>query len=238
MQDAILEVSNISKTFGGVRAIDNVSFALEAGQVLGLIGPNGAGKTTVFNAISGIFPADSGRIFHQGLEITRLKPADIALRGIARTFQVPRTFNEMSVRDNLRVPLVRTKMPNRDIERRTGEMLSHIRLESSSERLVKELSGGQRKLLELARAIIVKPSVLILDEPFSGASSDVIDLTLGIVSRVSSEGTACLAISHDIVSMPRLCRDVIVLIGGAMLTRGPLETVRRDPTVIEAYLGN
>jgi ABC-type branched-subunit amino acid transport system ATPase component len=238
MGNVVLDIDHIEKSFGGVRAIDNVSFTLVSGQVLGLIGPNGAGKTTIFNIVNGIYRADGGAVRVEGRNIVGLGPADIACLGIARTFQVPRTFNDMSVSENLQVPLVGLGLTRKEMDRRINDMLATIRLGAWRDRQSRELAGGQRKLLELARAIIHRPKVLILDEPFSGASSDVIDLTIGIVKELAKEKTACLVISHDIVSMPRLCREVVVLIGGAVLMRGPLEKVRQDPGVIEAYLGS
>lgn len=238
MQTVVLSVEAIAKSFGGVKAVRDVSFALDGGKVLGLIGPNGAGKTTIFNIVNGIFRADAGAVILGNTDITAFRPADIARLGLARTFQVPRIFGDMTVADNLRVPLTLLGLSRHEMERRVAATLSSVRLDAWELRFAKELAGGQKKLLELARAVIEPPKALLLDEPFSGASSDVIDLTLDIVADLSARGTACLVISHDIVSMPRLCEDVVVLVGGSVLTKGRLEDVRRDPAVIEAYLGN
>jgi ABC-type branched-subunit amino acid transport system ATPase component len=237
MADQILEIRAIYKAFGGVRAIKDVSFALRTGQVLGLIGPNGAGKTTIFNLINGIYPVDKGAILLEERNITNLRPAQIARHGIARTFQVPRTFNGMTLSENLLVPLVRHGIHGAAAAERVAIMLARIRLDAWAAELAGELASGQRKLLELARALMVPPKVLILDEPFSGASIDVIDLTLDLIKEHAAAGVGCLVISHDIVSMPRLCDEVVVLASGEVLTQGSLERVRKDPAVIEAYLG-
>jgi branched-chain amino acid transport system ATP-binding protein len=157
---------------------------------------------------------------------------------MARTFQVPRTFNSMSITENLLVPLVRIDVNGIEARRRVDTILASIRLDHVANQRASELAGGQRKLLELARAIMNPPKVLLLDEPFSGASADVIDLTLEIIREEAGRGTGCLVISHDIATMPRLCDEVVVLVLGSVLTRGPLEQIRHDPEVIEAYLGN
>jgi len=237
MVDPILSIEGLHKAFGGLQAVRDVSFSLQRGQVLGLIGPNGAGKTTIFNLINGIYRLDAGRVRLGPEDITDLGPAVIARRGIARTFQVPRTFNGMTVAENLLVPLIRLGVRGAESWRRTGETLSRLSLSRLSDKPASELSGGQRKLLELGRALMTAPKVLILDEPFSGASADVVELTLELIKEHAAQGIGCLVISHDIVSMPRLCDEVIVLVSGSVLTRGLLDDVRRDPSVIDAYLG-
>lgn len=238
MSKAVLEVENIEKKFGGVRAINKVSFSLAAGRVLGLIGPNGAGKTTIFNIINGIYLADKGAVTFASRNITGMRPAAIARLGIARTFQVPKTFNDMTVAENLQVALLRAGLDRQDAQAEIDGLLEKVRLTGWADRPASELAAGQRKLLELARAMLQKPTLFLLDEPFSGASADVVELTLDIIKELTRQGAACLVISHDIITMPRLCEDVIVLVGGAVMKRGKLEAIRRDPAVIEAYLGN
>jgi branched-chain amino acid transport system ATP-binding protein len=237
MADALLRIENVDKSFGGLKAINSVSFVLEAGQLLGLIGPNGAGKTTIFNMVSGIYRVDRGRIYFDGHDITNERPARIAQRGIARTFQVPRTFNDMSVEENLLVPTVRMRLSARECQERVNEMIESLGLGNQRFSSASELSGGERQLLQFARAVISRPKLLILDEPFAGASQTNIDLMIAMTSELARSGVGCLVISHDIVSLPRLCDDVVVMSEGAILTSGRLSQIREDAQVIEAYLG-
>jgi ABC-type branched-subunit amino acid transport system ATPase component len=238
MAKILLKVDGISKSFGGLRAINNVTFNISAGQLLGLIGPNGAGKTTIFNLISGIYRVDTGHIVFDGTEITGWQPPRIARRGISRTFQVPRTFNSMSVEENLRVPAVLMGWSKSETEDRIAEALRSVNLIEQRHRDAAELSGGERQLLQFARSIVLEPKLLILDEPFGGASPGIIDLIITRTRDLVRSGMACLVISHDIVSLPRLCEDVVVLTDGAVLTHGALAAVREDARVIEAYLGS
>ena len=237
MDGVVLEVDDVHKRFGGLRAIAGVSFALEAGQLLGLIGPNGAGKTTIFNMISGIYRTDRGRIRLQDHDITNRRPTEIAQLGVARTFQVPRTFNHMTVEENLLVPALRARGSREGALARVADLLREIGLFDRRYRNASELAGAERQLLQFARAIVTAPRLLILDELFAGASAGVVDLMIGMTRSLAERGVACLVISHDIVSLPRLCDEVIVLTEGSILTRGALAEVRHDPRVVEAYLG-
>ena len=237
MDGVVLEVDDVHKRFGGLRAIAGVSFAVEAGQLLGLIGPNGAGKTTIFNMISGIYRTDRGRIRLQDHDITNRRPTEIAQLGVARTFQVPRTFNHMTVEENLLVPALRERRSREGALARVADLLREIGLFDRRYRNASELAGAERQLLQFARAIVTAPRLLILDELFAGASAGVVDLMIGMTRSLAERGVACLVISHDIVSLPRLCDEVIVLTEGSILTRGALAEVRQDPRVVEAYLG-
>ena len=237
MDGVVLEVDDVHKRFGGLRAIAGVSFAVEAGQLLGLIGPNGAGKTTIFNMISGIYRTDRGRIRLQDHDITNRRPTQIAQLGVARTFQVPRTFNHMTVEENLLVPALRARRSREGALARVADLLREIGLFDRRYRNASELAGAERQLLQFARAIVTVPRLLILDELFAGASAGVVDLMIGMTRALAERGVACLVISHDIVSLPRLCDEVIVLTEGSILTRGALAEVRQDPRVVEAYLG-
>jgi branched-chain amino acid transport system ATP-binding protein len=237
VQSPLLKVRDLHKSFGGVKTLTNVSFDLDRGQVLGLIGPNGAGKTTVFNIISGIYTADRGEVFLEEHAITNKSPSFIARRGVSRTFQVARTFNDMTVDENLRVGLVRGRLTRQKTNARIAEILELTRLGSRHADTVAVLPDGQKKLLEVARAIVIEPKVLILDEPFAGVGADVIDLMISIIHDLASRGVGCLAISHDIASMPRLSADVLVLVDGQVMTRGTIDAIRNDARVVDAYLG-
>ncbi len=237
MAEIVLQVDDIYKRFGGVSAVAGVSFDLAEGQIVGLIGPNGAGKTTIFNMISGIYRTDQGRIGVSGHDITNMHPTRAARFGIARTFQVPRTFNEMTLEENLLVPAVRLPLSRREATTRATQLLKSIGLQHKRHQMASELSGGERQLLQFARAIVTAPKLLILDEPFAGASPDIIDLMMDRIRAFAASGVACLVISHDIVSLPRLCNDVIVLADGKVLAEGPFDLVREDLRVVEAYLG-
>ncbi|WP_428031625.1 ABC transporter ATP-binding protein [Ancylobacter sp.] len=234
---ALLTVEQVNKSFQGVRTLTDVTFSLESGQVLGLIGPNGAGKTTIFNVISGIYTADSGRIRLADVEITNRAPARIARLGVARTFQVARTFNDMTVDENLRMALVTARLSSAEERRRVDAMLDQVGLRGARDTYVSALPDGQKKLLEVARAILLDPKLLILDEPFAGVSAEVIEILIALIIRLAGTGIGCLVISHDIVSLPRLCEEVLVLVEGKVLTRGPVAEIRNDPRVVDAYLG-
>lgn len=235
--DAMLQIDRINKSFGGLRAVDGVSFSVNPGELIGLIGPNGAGKTTIFNMISGIYRIDSGSIFFDDVNITNRRPTQISRLGIARTFQVPRTFNRMTVEENLEVATLNLGLSENENIERVGFALSEMDLYESRYRNASELSGGQRQLLQFARATMTQPKLIILDEPFAGSNPSVIDLMIEKVHALAESGTATLVISHDIISLPRVCEEVVVLIEGAVLTQGKLSDVRQDPRVIDAYLG-
>ena len=237
MAETILEVESIRKRFGGVSAVNDVSFDVDKGQILGLIGPNGAGKTTIFNMINGIYRTDHGHIRLEGQDITNMRPTRASRLGIARTFQVPRTFNNMTLEENLLVPAVRLRLPRKEAVSQVTERLASIGLAERRHQSASELSGGERQLLQFARAVVTAPKLIILDEPFAGSSPDVIDLMMDQIRALAGSGVAALVISHDIVSLPRLCKEVIVLADGAILTRGFFDHVREDLEVIEAYLG-
>ncbi|MBB3771929.1 branched-chain amino acid transport system ATP-binding protein [Angulomicrobium tetraedrale] len=234
---ALLTVDHVNKSFQGVRTLTDVTFDLEPGRILGLIGPNGAGKTTMFNVISGIYSADSGRVLLDGRDITNRSPARIAGYGVGRTFQVARTFNDMTVAENLRVALVNAGLSGREERRRITDMLDRVGLAGVRDLVVSALPDGQKKLLEAARAMMTSPRLLILDEPFGGVSAEVIDLLIHIIRDLVREGVGCLVISHDIVSLPRLCEEVLVLVEGKVMTRGAISEIRNDARIVDAYLG-
>jgi branched-chain amino acid transport system ATP-binding protein len=250
---AILEVHELVKTFGGLSVLNRCSFQVRRGSITGLIGPNGAGKTTLFNALTGLSRPDSGRVVFRGLDITGLAPHQIFHRGICRTFQIPREFRDMTVLENLtlippgqhgerlwypwfRPALVRQQ--EAQIREKAIEVLTAVRLIDLRAEYARNLSGGQKKLLELARTMMADPELVLLDEPGAGVNPTLMDeLGESIVRLARDRGVTILLIEHDMDLVMRLCDPVIVLSEGRPLVEGSFETVAKDPRVLEAYLG-
>jgi len=239
---ALLETRDLSKRFGGLVANDQVSLAVEAGEIRGLIGPNGAGKTTLANLITGIYAPTSGEIRLEGRSLVGLKPQEIARRGLLRSFQVCRIFGNLSVRENLMLPYL--AMPGdggglAEGRRRAEEFLALTTLARLADEPAKRLSGGQRALLQVAAGFMV-PSLTcyVLDEPFAGINpvikDSIIDLILG-ANR--TRGITFVIVSHEMAVMRRLCNKVTVLIGGRVAAEGTLDEVAGRQEVISAYLG-
>ncbi len=249
----MLEVENLSKWFGGLRAVDGCSFTVRGGTITGLIGPNGAGKTTVFNLLTGFLRPDKGRVRFKGDDITGLPPYQVFRRGIARTFQIPREFKEMTVLENLMLvpwgqlgerilyPFLRPAGVARQeglIRVRAMGVLEFLGLDKHADDPAGSLSGGQKKLLELGKALMSEPQLVMLDEPGAGVNRTLLKSIAASIERVSKElGTTFLLIEHDMDFVMRLCDPVIVMSEGRKLTEGTPTEVQRDPEVLEAYLG-
>jgi len=234
-----LSVAGIEKRFGGLVALAGVGFSVEAGELVGLIGPNGSGKTTLLNVLSGLYKPERGRIDYAGAEVTGLEPHELARRGLARTFQVTKIFRRISVLDNLLVPGLTSWARSRpEAVERAEAVLRLLELEPLRDQAASSLSGGQGKLLEFGRLMMLAPRVVLLDEPFGGVHPSLKALMHRVIRRWHEEGVTVVLISHDMGSIFGLCHRVLVLHNGALLADGPAEAVRRQPEVVEAYLGH
>ncbi|MBW2615225.1 MAG: ABC transporter ATP-binding protein [Deltaproteobacteria bacterium] len=236
---ALLEVHDVFKHFGGIPALDGVSLSVEEGKIHGVIGPNGAGKTTMFNVINSVYTAEKGTILFKGREITNSKPYKIAHMGIGRTFQVARVFNEMTLMDNMMVPIIPRRISKREGEKKALELLEMADLTHLRDQLGVEISGGQKKLLEFMRTMMADPEVVLMDEPFAGVNPALIERLIEITFELNkTRSKTFLLISHDIPSVMKLCKNLTVLSAGKTIAEGESEKVRHDPSVIDAYLGH
>jgi neutral amino acid transport system ATP-binding protein len=248
---ASLEVLDVVRAFGGVRAVDGASFEVEAGSITGLIGPNGAGKSTLFNCISGFVRPQSGRVLLDGTRIDRRAPHRIARAGLVRTFQTPRALTRMTVLENVMLAAPRhggerltgslaprTRRREREVRKRAAELLGLVRLDGHAPALAGTLSGGQRKLLELVRALMAEPRILLLDEPMAGVSPTLrVELLEHILALRKRDGITLLIVEHDLDFVMRASDRVIVMNDGRVITQGSPSDVRADERVVDAYLG-
>jgi branched-chain amino acid transport system ATP-binding protein len=239
---ALLETRDLSKRFGGLVANDNVSLAIEAGEIRGLIGPNGAGKTTLANLITGIYAPTSGEIRLEGRSLVGLKPHEIARQGLLRTFQVCRIFGNLTVRENLVLPYLAREREGGGLaegRRRAEEFLALTTLARLADEPAKRLSGGQRALLQVAAGFMAPGlKCYVLDEPFAGINPVIKDAIVELILGANrTHGITFVIVSHEMAVMRRLCRKVTVLIDGRVVTEGTLEEVAGRQEVISAYLG-
>jgi branched-chain amino acid transport system ATP-binding protein len=237
---ALLELRNVSRSFGGVRAIHNVSLKLEPGQIVGLIGPNGAGKSTLVNIITGVHPASSGEILHKGEPIQRLKPFQISARGIARTFQVVQPFPAMTVAENVMAgAMFAAGIPSMEEARRVAmEHLAFTGLAALADRPAEQLTLAYRKRLELAKSLAMNPHILLLDEVNAGLNTTEVEQALNLIRAIAARGISIVIIEHLLKVVTGLCSRIIVLHHGELIADDPAADVIRDPRVIEAYLGS
>lgn len=252
MAEALLNAEGLQRSFYGVRALNGASLSVRPGTITGLIGPNGAGKTTVFNCLSGVIPAEGGRVTFDGGDVTHLRPEEISQRGLVRTFQIARGFPKLTVLETLLLHgdaqpgedvLValfsprRWRVRERELVARAEAVAERLKLSHVLEHMASDLSGGQKKLLEIGRALMGDPKLILLDEPVAGVNPA---LGLEIAERIlelRETGLTFLVVEHDMEIVRRLCDPVIVMAGGAHLMEGRFEEVVADPRVQDAYLG-
>jgi len=249
----MISIQNIVKTFGGLRAVDDCSFEVSEGSITGLIGPNGAGKSTLFGIVAGFLAPDEGRIRLAGEDITRLPPHKRFHKGLVRTFQVPHEFGRMTVIENLMlVPsgqpgesignvllrFQRVRAQERAVRERAEEVLEFLQLTHVRDELAGNLSGGQKKLLELGRTMMTDARVVLLDEPGAGVNRTLLGKLADDIRRLNRErGYTFCIIEHDMDLIAELCDPVVVMAQGRVLTQGTMDEVRGNEAVLEAYLG-
>lgn len=248
----LLEVDQLSKSFGGLEALKQVSFTVEMGTIQALIGPNGAGKTTCFNVISGLLPPTAGTVRFRGQDLTRLAPYQRARLGLARTFQSVQLFSGMSVLENvlvgqhlhLRGGLFATLANLPAIRRQeqqsmalARELLAFVGLAAKEDWPADSLAYGEQRRLEIARALALRPQLLLLDEPAAGMNPRETEELMELIAAIRERGTTVLLIEHDMNLVMNISQKIVVLDQGRVIAQGPPKKIRRDPAVIAAYLG-
>ena len=249
----MLEIRNINKNFGGLRAVNNASMKIEKGSITGLIGPNGAGKTTLFNTIAGVYAPDEGEIFLENQNITGLKPHNLFNKGILRTFQIAHEFSTLTVLENLMmVPpnqygenLIYAWFRNNDVKEQEEEIrtkaievIEFLNLNHLTQELAGNLSGGQKKLLELGRTMMVDSKLVLLDEVGAGVNRTLLNDISDAILRLNKEKNyTFFVIEHDMDLIEKICDPVIVMAEGSVLFEGKFDEVKSNEEVIEAYLG-
>jgi ABC-type branched-subunit amino acid transport system ATPase component len=235
--DVVLEVRNLSRAFGGLKAVQDVGFKLRRNEILGIIGPNGAGKTTVFNLLNGFLRPDQGEILIDGRDMSGRKPHELCEAGIGRTFQIMRPFQRMSVADNVVVGAYVRSRTDAEARHLATDAIARVGLSDISGRIAGELTTKELRLMELARALAGQPRILLLDETLAGLGHDEANEVVAVIQRLAGDGMTIAIIEHTMQAMVRLVDSFLVLDHGAVIVEGEPEVVTRDNRVIEAYLG-
>lgn len=253
MSNKYLEVTNLKKSFGGIKAVDVESLNLNRNELTSIIGPNGAGKTTFFDLISGFQDSDEGKVYLNNKNISKSQPYAIARLGMIRTFQLTKVFDRMTVLENMMfsastvnndsflkslAKLPSQKTTEKKIRDKSFEIMKELNIDHMANSYAREMSGGQKKLLELGRSIINNPSVLLLDEPLAGVNPKLAEEILQIIVNLSGKGISILMVEHNIEAVMKISERVIVLAEGKVIADSTPENIRTDEKVIEAYLGS
>jgi len=235
--DVVLEVRNLSRSFGGLKAVQDVSFKLRQNEILGIIGPNGAGKTTLFNLLNGFLRPGTGEILLDGREMSGRKPHELCEAGIGRTFQIMRPFLRMSISDNVVVGAYVRARTDAEARQLAADAIVRVGLSEIADRIAGELTTKELRLMELARALAGQPRILLLDETLAGLGHDEANEVVAVIQRLARDGMTIAIIEHTMQAMVRLVDSFLVLDHGAVIVEGEPEAVTRDSRVIEAYLG-
>ncbi|MSQ21427.1 MAG: ABC transporter ATP-binding protein [Betaproteobacteria bacterium] len=248
MNEPLLAVQTIHKSYGAIKAVDGVSFSVQAGEIVGVIGPNGSGKTTLFNSILGQIKPSSGRVEFAGEDITGLSPLELSRRGVGRTFQTLQVFGQLSVRDNLIVAAqefqgsMRARLfapPDAGLGSRADEMIELFRLQHVVKLAAGSLSYGQQKLVDIAMAFMASPRLVLLDEPCAGVNPSLVDELHDLLVRLNQlQGGSFVVIEHNMDFIMRLCPRVICMVEGRVLAEGTAAEIRGNAGVLDAYLGH
>ena len=253
MSNKYLEVTNLKKSFGGIKAVDVESLNLNRDELTSIIGPNGAGKTTFFDLISGFQDSDEGKVYLNNKNISKSQPYAIARLGMIRTFQLTKVFDRMTVLENMMfsastvnndsflkslAKLPSQKTTEKKIRDKSFEIMKELNIDHMANSYAREMSGGQKKLLELGRSIINNPSILLLDEPLAGVNPKLAEEILQIILNLAEKGISILMVEHNIEAVMKISERVIVLAEGKVIADSTPENIRSDEKVIEAYLGS
>ena len=252
MSNNLISVNNLKKSFGGLKAVDVQELSFKEGELTSIIGPNGAGKTTFFDLISGFQDADSGSIFLKDKDISNAQPYKIARMGMVRTFQLTKVFDRMTVMENLLfsgsnikndsflrsfIKLNSQKLYESNLKEKANEIMNDLNIGHMANSYARELSGGQKKLLELARSIINEPEILLLDEPLAGVNPKLAEDILSLITKLSDSGITIIMVEHNIEAVMKISERIVVLAEGSLIADGIPNEIRTDNNVIEAYLG-